>query len=46
MKRFLSKSTRVAHAKFYICKRVICFESFDYRATLKSAGEKQRKAVQ
>ena len=35
IKRFLSKSTRVPHAKFYICKKVIFFENFDYRATLK-----------
>ena len=34
IKRFVSKSTRVAHAKFYICKKVIFFENFDYRATL------------
>ena len=34
IKRFLSKSTRVPHAKFYICKKVIFFETFDYRATL------------
>ena len=34
IKRFLSKSTRVSHAKFYICKKVIFFENFDYRATL------------
>ena len=34
IKRFLSKSTRVPHAKFYICKKVIFFENFDYRATL------------
>ena len=33
IKRFLSKSRRVPHAKFYICK-VIFFENFDYRATL------------
>ena len=35
IKRFLSKSTRVPHAKFYICKKVIFFENFDYRATLR-----------
>ena len=35
IKRFLSKSTRVLHAKFYICKKVIFFENFDYRATLR-----------
>ena len=35
IKRFLSKSTRVPHAKFYICKKVIFFENFYYRATLK-----------
>ena len=35
IKRFLSKSTRVPHANFYICKKVIFFENFDYRATLK-----------
>ena len=34
IKRFLSKSTRVPHAKFYICKKVFFFENFDYRATL------------
>ena len=34
IKRFLSKGTRVPHAKFYICKKVIFFENFDYRATL------------
>ena len=34
IKPFLSKSTRVPHAKFYICKKVIFFENFDYRATL------------
>ena len=36
IKRFLIKSTRVPHAKFYICKKVIFFENFDYRATLRS----------
>ena len=35
IKRFLSKSTRVPHAKFYICKKVQ-FENFAYRATLKA----------
>ena len=35
IKRFLRKSTRVPHAKFYICKKVIFFENFDYRATLR-----------
>ena len=34
IKRFLSNSSRVPHAKFYICKKVIFFENFDYRATL------------
>ena len=34
IKCFLSKSTSVPHAKFYICKKVIFFENFDYRATL------------
>ena len=34
IKRFLNKSTRVPHAKFYICKKVFFFENFDYRATL------------
>ena len=39
IKRFLSKSTRVPHAKFYICKKVIFFENFDYRVTLNSRNE-------
>ena len=34
IKRFLSQSTRVPHAEFYVCKKVIFFENFDYRATL------------
>ena len=34
MKRFLSKSTRVPHANYYICKKVIFLDNFDYRATL------------
>ena len=34
IKRILSKSTTVPHAKFYICKKVFFFENFDYRATL------------
>ena len=34
IKRFLSKSTRVPNAKFYICKKVFFSENFDYRATL------------
>ena len=42
IKRFLSKSTRVPHAKFYICKKVIFFENFDYRATLKGGDRRVR----
>ena len=42
IKRFLSKSTRVPHAKFYICKKVIFFENFDYRATLTNWGVRTR----
>ena len=43
IKRFLSKSTRVPHAKFYICKKVFFFENFDYRATLSLKFENLKK---
>ena len=42
IKRFSSESTRVPHAKFYICKKVIFFENFDYRVTLKARAETNR----
>ena len=41
IKRLLSKSTRVPNAKFYICKKVIFFDNFDYRATLKDLQMKE-----
>ena len=34
IKRSFSKSTTVPHAKFYIRKKVIFFENFDYQATI------------
>ena len=36
IKYALSKSKRVVHAKFYVCKKLYFFSKFDHRTTLTS----------